>query len=77
MTMLIRVPFILSDDISSNIEISHAATTQATSQLVKASKAQKSGSSLVNFDQSDFSFVSFFSMFFDSNVDKICRCLDH
>ncbi|XP_062147334.1 syntaxin-22-like isoform X2 [Alnus glutinosa] len=35
------------DDISSNIEISHAATTQATSQLVKASKAQKSGSSLM------------------------------
>ncbi|KAE8077483.1 hypothetical protein FH972_016043 [Carpinus fangiana] len=35
------------DDISSNIESSHAATTQATSQLGKASKAQKSGSSLM------------------------------
>ncbi|KMT16689.1 hypothetical protein BVRB_3g049730 [Beta vulgaris subsp. vulgaris] len=37
----------LIDDISSNIENSHAATTQATSQLSKASKYQKSSSSLV------------------------------
>lgn len=35
------------DDISSNIERSHAATKQGTTQLVKASKSQKSSSSLV------------------------------
>lgn len=38
-----------SDDIGSNIANSHAATTQATSQLAKASKLQKSSSSLVSF----------------------------
>ncbi|XP_059447064.1 syntaxin-21-like isoform X4 [Corylus avellana] len=37
------------DDVSSNIESSHAATTQANSQLVKASNIQKSGSSLACF----------------------------
>ncbi|BFG23694.1 hypothetical protein CerSpe_099680 [Prunus speciosa] len=34
------------DDIGSNIENSHTATVQATSQLVKASKIQRSNSSL-------------------------------
>ncbi|KAM1254343.1 syntaxin-22-like [Malus sylvestris] len=34
------------DDIGSNIENSHAATVQATSHLVKASKTQRSNSSL-------------------------------
>ncbi|XP_062147367.1 syntaxin-22-like [Alnus glutinosa] len=34
------------DDINSNIESSHAATSEADSQLVKASNIQKSGSSL-------------------------------
>jgi hypothetical protein len=50
MIMLICVLFILSDDISSNIESSHAATSEADSQLVKASNIQKSGSSLVKYD---------------------------
>ncbi|CAA2999294.1 syntaxin-22-like [Olea europaea var. sylvestris] len=36
----------LIDDIGSNVEGSHAATTQATSQLTKAAKIQKSNSSL-------------------------------
>lgn len=49
-TMSIMCSFIFSDDISSNIESSHTATTQASSQLHKASKSQKSSSSLVNFD---------------------------
>lgn len=40
---------IFADDIGSNISNSHAATTQATTQLSKASKLQKSGSSLVKF----------------------------
>ena len=35
------------DDIGSNIEHSHAATVQAKSQLAKASKTQRSNSSLV------------------------------
>ena len=48
--MSIMCSFIFSDDISSNIESSHTATTQASSQLHKASKSQKSSSSLVNFD---------------------------
>ncbi|KAL8142702.1 hypothetical protein V2J09_015734 [Rumex salicifolius] len=43
------------DDISSNIQRSHAATIQGTSQLVKASKLQKSSSSLV-ISQSPFHF---------------------
>ncbi|KAM1060167.1 hypothetical protein TB1_024116 [Malus domestica] len=37
------------NDIGSNIEISHAATVQATSHLVKASKTQRSNSSLTCF----------------------------
>lgn len=36
------------DDIGSNIEGSHAATSQGTTQLVKASKTQRSNSSLVS-----------------------------
>lgn len=36
------------DDIGSNIESSHAATSQGTTQLVKASKTQRSNSSLVS-----------------------------
>lgn len=36
------------DDIGSNIEGAHAATSQGTTQLVKASKTQKSNSSLVS-----------------------------
>lgn len=36
-----------ADDIGSNIEHSHEATVQAKSELVKASKTQRSSSSLV------------------------------
>ncbi|CAN6570972.1 unnamed protein product [Malus baccata var. baccata] len=39
----------VSDDIGYNIENSHAATVQATSHLVKASKTQRSNSSLTCF----------------------------
>jgi hypothetical protein len=38
------------DDIGSNIEGAQAATTQGKSQLVKASKTQRSNSSLVIYD---------------------------
>lgn len=39
----------LADDIDSNIDSSHAATVQAKTQLAKASKTQRSNSSLVKF----------------------------
>lgn len=39
--------FHFADDIGSNIEHSHEATAQAKSELVKASKTQRSSSSLV------------------------------
>lgn len=38
---------VLADDVSSHIDNSHAATTQATAQLRKAAKTQRSNSSLV------------------------------
>lgn len=47
LAVLVHDQGVLIDDISSNIESSHAATTQGTYQLAKASKAQKSSSSLV------------------------------
>lgn len=40
---------VLSVDIDTNIENSHAATAQAKSQLSKAAKSQRSNSSLVGF----------------------------
>lgn len=54
---------LLSDDISSNIESSHSATKIANSQLLKASKTQKSSQSMVNFDQCNSLFISFFLCF--------------
>lgn len=50
LAVLVHEQGVMIDDISSNIESSHTATTQASSQLHKASKSQKSSSSLVNFD---------------------------
>lgn len=55
-----------SDDFSSNIENSHSATAQAASQLLKASKLQKSNSSLVIFI--DAYFVVFHSFIILSAV---------
>ncbi|KAK3447462.1 syntaxin-22 [Eucalyptus grandis] len=46
LAVLVREQGVVIDDISSNIESSHATTTQGTSQLVQASKLQKSTSSL-------------------------------
>lgn len=45
--------FHFTDDIGSNIENSHAATAQAKSQLLKASKTQRSNSSLVMYQFSN------------------------
>ena len=64
----------LSDDISSNIESSHASTAQATTQLAKASKLQKSSSSLVKFDQCT---IFFFSAHHDSHVEIMWTCLKY
>ncbi|XP_021751748.1 syntaxin-22-like isoform X1 [Chenopodium quinoa] len=47
LAVLVHDQGVMIDDISSNIEGSHAATTQGTTQLLKASKYQKSSSSLV------------------------------
>ncbi|PIA58651.1 hypothetical protein AQUCO_00500537v1 [Aquilegia coerulea] len=46
LAVLVHEQGVMIDDIDSNIESSHAATAQAKSQLVKASKTQKSNSSL-------------------------------
>ncbi|KAK3013002.1 hypothetical protein RJ639_008734 [Escallonia herrerae] len=46
LAVLVREQGVMIDDISSNIESSNAATTQATSQLARASKSQKSVSSM-------------------------------
>jgi len=47
LAVLVHEQGVMIDDISSNIESSHTATTQASSQLHKASKSQKSSSSLL------------------------------
>ncbi|GAB4826424.1 Syntaxin-22 [Ancistrocladus abbreviatus] len=47
LAVLVHDQGVLIDDISSNIERSHGCTVQGTTQLVKASKTQKSGSSLM------------------------------
>uniref|UniRef100_A0A2P2ILL2 Uncharacterized protein MANES_09G125100 n=2 Tax=Rhizophora mucronata TaxID=61149 RepID=A0A2P2ILL2_RHIMU len=46
LAILVHEQGIMIDDIGSNIESSHAATVQANSQLKKASKSQRSNSSL-------------------------------
>ncbi|XP_062073557.1 syntaxin-22-like [Humulus lupulus] len=46
LAVLVHEQGAMIDDIGSNIEGSHAATSQAKSQLVKASKTQRSNSSL-------------------------------
>ncbi|XP_027346583.1 syntaxin-22-like isoform X2 [Abrus precatorius] len=46
LAVLVHEQGAMIDDIGSNIENSHAATAQAKSQLVKASKTQRSNSSL-------------------------------
>ncbi|KAF3432652.1 hypothetical protein FNV43_RR23754 [Rhamnella rubrinervis] len=46
LAVLVHEQGAMIDDISSNIENSHAATAQATTQLRKASKSQKTSSSL-------------------------------
>ncbi|KAL5568256.1 hypothetical protein UlMin_024831 [Ulmus minor] len=46
LAVLVHDQGVLIDDIGSNIGNSHAATSQATTQLAKASKLQKSSSSL-------------------------------
>lgn len=51
--------FHFADDIGSNIENSHAATAQAKSQLAKASKTQRSNSSLVIYKFSYCSRITF------------------
>ncbi|KAF3973027.1 hypothetical protein ACB098_12G095300 [Castanea mollissima] len=47
LAVLVHEQGVMIDDISSNIESSHTATTEASSQLQKASKSQKSSSSLL------------------------------
>lgn len=47
LAVLVHEQGTMIDDIGSNIENSHAATAQAKSQLAKASKTQRSNSSLV------------------------------
>ncbi|XP_072082469.1 syntaxin-21 isoform X3 [Arachis hypogaea] len=47
LAVLVHEQGAMIDDIGSNIEQSHAATAQARSQLAKASKTQRSNSSLV------------------------------
>ncbi|KAK6936537.1 Target SNARE coiled-coil homology domain [Dillenia turbinata] len=49
LAVLVHDQGVMIDDISSNIERSHAATVEARSQLLKASKTQKSNSSLVSY----------------------------
>ncbi|KAI4383020.1 hypothetical protein MLD38_008903 [Melastoma candidum] len=46
LAVLVHEQGVMIDDIGSNVENSHAATAQGTSQLVKASKTQKSSSSM-------------------------------
>lgn len=46
LAVLVHEQGVMIDDIGSNIESSHASTAQATTQLAKASKIQKSSSSL-------------------------------
>ncbi|CAL5323520.1 unnamed protein product [Camellia sinensis] len=46
LAVLVHEQGVMIDDISSNIDSSHAQTAQATSHLAKASKMQKSNSSL-------------------------------
>jgi len=46
LAVLVHEQGAMIDDIGSNIEGSHAATAQGTSQLVKAAKTQRSNSSL-------------------------------
>ncbi|XP_022923822.1 syntaxin-22 isoform X1 [Cucurbita moschata] len=48
LAVLVHEQGAMIDDIGSNIESSHAATSQGTTQLVKASKTQRSNSSLVS-----------------------------
>ncbi|XP_068305329.1 syntaxin-22-like isoform X2 [Pyrus communis] len=48
LAILVHEQGTMIDDIGSNIEGAHAATGQAKSQLVKASKTQRSNSSLLN-----------------------------
>jgi hypothetical protein len=49
LSLLLNFPFsgFVTDDIGSHIESAQAATSQGTSQLVKAAKTQRSNSSLV------------------------------
>ncbi|KAH9617011.1 hypothetical protein KSS87_001857 [Heliosperma pusillum] len=49
LAVLVHDQGVMIDDIGSNLESSHAATAQGRSQLAKASKTQKSNSSLVSF----------------------------
>ncbi|KAJ7538034.1 hypothetical protein O6H91_11G032100 [Diphasiastrum complanatum] len=46
LAVLVHEQGVMIDDIDSNVEGAHSATVQATHQLVKASKTQKSSSSL-------------------------------
>ncbi|KAL2921444.1 Syntaxin-22 [Bienertia sinuspersici] len=46
LAVLVHDQGVVIDDISSNIESSHAGTTQGTTHLLKAAKSQKSSSSL-------------------------------
>ncbi|KAL4276999.1 hypothetical protein AHAS_Ahas20G0263300 [Arachis hypogaea] len=56
LAVLVHEQGAMIDDIGSNIEQSHAATAQARSQLAKASKTQRSNSSLVIYIVSEVSF---------------------
>ncbi|XLS55361.1 hypothetical protein HN51_005116, partial [Arachis hypogaea] len=56
LAVLVHEQGAMIDDIGSNIEQSHAATAQARSQLAKASKTQRSNSSLVIYIGSEISF---------------------
>ncbi|KAG8649071.1 syntaxin-22 [Manihot esculenta] len=47
LAVLVHEQGVMIDEIDSNIQNSHAATTQATSELAKASKLQKSNSSML------------------------------
>ncbi|KAK6926175.1 Target SNARE coiled-coil homology domain [Dillenia turbinata] len=54
LAVLVHDQGVVIDDISSNVERSHAATVEAKSQLLKASKTQKSNSSLFEHDEIAF-----------------------
>jgi syntaxin 7 len=68
LSLLLNFPFsgFVTDDIGSHIESAQAATSQGTSQLVKAAKTQRSNSSLVIYG------ISFIYSHFDYYCHYCC-----